>query len=55
MVLARTADLTVSDEVDAVIASAVADLGRLDVLVNNAGCRRSAARPEPRTSLRSPA
>jgi meso-butanediol dehydrogenase/(S,S)-butanediol dehydrogenase/diacetyl reductase len=36
-VLARTADLTVPDEVDALIASVVADLGRLDVLVNNAG------------------
>ncbi|MFI1764124.1 SDR family NAD(P)-dependent oxidoreductase [Streptomyces sp. NPDC020800] len=35
--LARTADLTVPDEVDALIASVVADLGRLDVLVNNAG------------------
>ncbi|MDF2265010.1 SDR family NAD(P)-dependent oxidoreductase [Streptomyces coacervatus] len=36
-VLARTADLTVPDEADALIASVVADLGRLDVLVNNAG------------------
>ncbi|MFF4507487.1 SDR family NAD(P)-dependent oxidoreductase [Streptomyces sp. NPDC001401] len=36
-VLARTADLTVPDEVDALIASVVADLGRIDVLVNNAG------------------
>ncbi|MGW7576509.1 SDR family NAD(P)-dependent oxidoreductase [Streptomyces sp. NPDC054765] len=36
-VLARTADLTVPDEADALIASVVADLGRLDVLVNSAG------------------
>jgi meso-butanediol dehydrogenase/(S,S)-butanediol dehydrogenase/diacetyl reductase len=35
--IVRTADLTVPDEVDALIASVVADLGRLDVLVNNAG------------------
>ncbi|ALG10235.1 SDR family NAD(P)-dependent oxidoreductase [Kibdelosporangium phytohabitans] len=36
-VLARTADLTVPDEVDALISSVVTELGRLDVLVNNAG------------------
>ncbi|MGW4789363.1 SDR family NAD(P)-dependent oxidoreductase [Streptomyces sp. NPDC004230] len=36
-VLARTADLTVPDEVDALISSVIADLGRIDVLVNNAG------------------
>lgn len=35
--LPRTADLTVPDETDALIASVVADLGRVDVLVNNAG------------------
>lgn len=36
-VLARTADVTVADEVDGLIASVAADLGRLDMLVNNAG------------------
>jgi meso-butanediol dehydrogenase/(S,S)-butanediol dehydrogenase/diacetyl reductase len=36
-VIARTADLTVPDEVDALIASVISDLGRVDVLVNNAG------------------
>jgi meso-butanediol dehydrogenase/(S,S)-butanediol dehydrogenase/diacetyl reductase len=36
-VLARTADLTVPDQVDAQFASVAAELGRLDVLVNNAG------------------
>lgn len=40
-VLARTADLTVPDEVEGLIASVVADLGRLDVLVNNAGAPSS--------------
>ncbi|MFJ9690865.1 SDR family NAD(P)-dependent oxidoreductase [Kitasatospora sp. NPDC101183] len=36
-VLVRTADLTVPEEAEALIASTVAELGRLDVLVNNAG------------------
>ncbi|AEW99646.1 SDR family NAD(P)-dependent oxidoreductase [Streptantibioticus cattleyicolor] len=36
-VFARTADVTVPDEAEALIASVAADLGRLDVLVNNAG------------------
>ncbi|MBD0694079.1 SDR family NAD(P)-dependent oxidoreductase [Streptomyces sp. CBMA123] len=36
-VLTRTADLTVPDQVEALFASVAAELGRLDVLVNNAG------------------
>ncbi|MER8105979.1 SDR family NAD(P)-dependent oxidoreductase [Kitasatospora sp. NPDC094016] len=35
--LVRTADLTVPDQVDALFADIAGELGRLDVLVNNAG------------------
>jgi citronellol/citronellal dehydrogenase len=36
-VLARTCDIRVADEVDALVAAALARFGRIDVLVNNAG------------------
>lgn len=40
--IAYQADLTVSEQVDRMVAKVIADLGRLDVLVNNAGDVRDA-------------
>lgn len=41
--LARKVDVTVREEVEAMVAAAVAEFGRLDILVNNAGISGSAA------------